>query len=508
MTREAPAVLDEELRSLDASVEEVGGAALPAIQAAALRMRERDEQERLMWLAPLLARALAFQRQYDASEAVAKEALSHFRQAGSPRGQAMALIVHGLAHVMQGRSAPALDAVVRASALARATSDLSLLARAANVRAIALMDFGLVTEATQVLEEALRLTVRHPDEPATLRLRSNLSWILARSAIDARERNAPETAWKPMAQRAIAMAESVAAAWMARGNVHEAYEAGDSLALSHVALGQLEQAHAALDASNQRLRGEITALSVVPFHAIRARAFLQADLTAQAMNAIEQGLAMAEEHEGAINVEELYRLKSAVHEAQGEPVQALQAYRRFHELHERQVLQRVERMQLEARHDALTGLANRRRFDEYLAGVLPRAGTEAPVSLALIDVDYFKSINDRFGHPIGDAALRWVAAQMEALSRQTDLPVRLGGDEFAFVLSASLSDAQGVCERLRAAMATRPGELPRDMAMTLSIGIAETCAPCAEHELIQRADLALYGIKSKGRNGVGLSLAS
>ena len=103
-------MLDEELRSLDASVEEIGGAALPAIQAAARRMRERDERERLMWLSPLLARALAFHRQYDAAEAVAKEALSHFRQVGSGRGQAMALIVHGLAHVMQGRSAHALDA--------------------------------------------------------------------------------------------------------------------------------------------------------------------------------------------------------------------------------------------------------------------------------------------------------------------------------------------------------------------------------------------------------------
>ena len=73
-------MLDEELRSLDASAEEVGGAALPAIQAAAMRMRERDERERLMWLSPSLARALAFHRQYDATEAVAKEALSHFRQ--------------------------------------------------------------------------------------------------------------------------------------------------------------------------------------------------------------------------------------------------------------------------------------------------------------------------------------------------------------------------------------------------------------------------------------------
>ena len=508
MKRGAVAVLDEELRSLDAAVEEIGGAALSAIQEAARRMREHDERERLMWLSPLLGRALAFHRQYDAAEAVAKDALSHFRQVGSVRGQTMALIVHGLVHVMQGRSAPALDAVVRANALARAAGELSLLARAANIRAIALMDFGLASEATQVLDEAIGLTARHPEEPATLRLRSNMSWILARTAIDARERNASEATWKPLAQRAVAMAESAAKAWVARGNLREAQEASDCLALSHVALGEPQQAHAELDAGNQRLRLEIPALSVVPFHAIRARAYLQANETRQAMRAIEQGIAMADQHDGPINVEELWRLKSAVHEAQGEPVQALAAYRRFHELHERQVLQRVERMQLEARHDALTGLANRRRFDEYLAGVLPRVGAEAPVCLALIDVDFFKAINDRFGHPIGDAALRWVASEMQALSRHTDLPVRLGGDEFAFVLSAPLPHAHGICERLRAAMSTCPGELPRDMAMTLSIGIAETSSPCAEHELIQRADLALYGVKSQGRDGVGVAVAS
>ena len=501
----AVAVLDEELRSLDAAVEEVGGAALSTIQDAARRMRERDERERLMWLSPLLGRALAFHRQYGAAEAVAKEALSHFRQVGSVRGQTMALIVHGLVHVMQGRSAPALDAVVRANALARASGELSLLARAANIRAIALMDFGLASEAMQVLDEAIGLTARHPEEPATLRLRSNMSWILARTAIDARERNAPEATWRPVAQRAVEMAESAAKAWVLRGNQYEAQEASDCLALSHVALGQLERAHAELDAGSGRPRREIPALSVVAFHAIRARAHLQASETAQAMHAIEQGLAMADQQDGAFNVEELWRLKSAVHEAQGDPVQALAAYRRFHELHERQVLQRVERMQLEARHDALTGLANRRRFDEYLAGVLPRVGAETPVCLALIDVDFFKAINDRFGHPIGDAALRWVASEMQALSRHTDLPVRLGGDEFAFVLSAPLPHAHGICERLRAAMSTCPGELPRDMAMTLSIGIAEASSPCAEHELIQRADLALYGVKTQGRDGVGVS---
>ena len=493
-------MLDEELRSLDAAVEEVGGAALPAIQAAAGRMRERHEAERLMWLSPLLARALAFHRQYDAAEAVAKEALSHFREIGSARGQAMALIVHGLSHVMQGRAAPALDAVLRANALARAASDLSLLARAANVRAIALMDFGLVPEATQVLEEALALTARHPDEPATLRLRSNLSWILARTAIDTRERHGAESIWKPMAQRAIAMAEGVAKAWIGRGNQHEAYEARDCLALSHVALGQLDQAHAQLDASNQRLRGEIPALSVVPYHAIRARAYLQANQTAQAMSAIEHGLVMALEHDSEINVEELWRLKSAVHEAQGEPVQALEAYRRFHELHECQVLQRVERMQLEARHDALTGLANRRRFDEYLAGVLPRAGIEAPICLALIDVDYFKAINDRFGHAEGDRALVAFADTLTGALRDSDVIARLGGDEFVVLLSASDPANVGEpIERVTQALALRNAADARGYAIRFSVGYV--AYDPAQHrtvaDLLESADRHMYDDKQR-----------
>jgi diguanylate cyclase (GGDEF)-like protein len=228
-------------------------------------------------------------------------------------------------------------------------------------------------------------------------------------------------------------------------------------------------------------------------------------------------------------MDEVHRLKSLAHEARGELREALDAHKRFHELRTRLVLERAEqqasalaitlnteralrqvseerdraeRAHREARHDQLTGLANRRRFDEYLAGMLPRASDEHPVSLVLIDLDHFKSINDRYRHLAGDAALRWVARHLQAQCRQVDLPARLGGDEFALVLNAPLAVAHQVCTRLRVAVAGRSSELPPDVTIRLSAGIAEASAPCDPQHLFRRADEALYAAKAGGRDGV------
>ena len=117
--------------------------------------------------------------------------------------------------------------------------------------------------------------------------------------------------------------------------------------------------------------------------------------------------------------------------------------------------------------------------------MLPRASDEHPVSLVLIDLDHFKSINDRYRHLAGDAALRWVATHLQAQCRQTDLPARLGGDEFALVLSAPLAVAHQVCNRLRVAVAERAADLPADVTIRLSAGIAEATAPCDAHAPVQ-----------------------
>lgn len=165
--------------------------------------------------------------------------------------------------------------------------------------------------------------------------------------------------------------------------------------------------------------------------------------------------------------------------------------------------QKVDALAAESRTDTLTGLANRRSFDEELGRRLDQwRRHKVPVSLLLIDIDHFKKINDRYGHPIGDEALKWVARiQSEAL-RQMDVAARYGGEEFAAILPGTkLSDAGNVAERLRATIAAKPfrqGEL--EFPITVSVGVAVTIPDDAPAAFLKRADDALYAAKQNGRD--------
>ena len=154
--------------------------------------------------------------------------------------------------------------------------------------------------------------------------------------------------------------------------------------------------------------------------------------------------------------------------------------------------------------DHLTGLANRRRFEQGLAHeaqAAARAGQ--PLSLLLVDVDKFKDINDAFGHPGGDACLQRLAALIASAVRRHDLAARLGGDEFALVLpGARHADALALAEGVRAAVAGHGGMPP----MTVSIGVATLDGVAndvdAARSLVPMADRALYAAKRRGRNAV------
>ncbi|CAK9890946.1 MULTISPECIES: response regulator [Pseudomonas] len=162
--------------------------------------------------------------------------------------------------------------------------------------------------------------------------------------------------------------------------------------------------------------------------------------------------------------------------------------------------------------DGLTGLSNRRHFDEYLELEWRRAMREqAQLSLLMIDVDYFKSFNDTFGHLAGDEALRKVAEAIRASSaRPSDLPARYGGEEFALVLpNTSPGGARLVAEKLRQTVAamniahTMPNP---DSVLTVSIGLATLTPGIGSHcrQLISAADKGLYLAKNNGRNQVGV----
>jgi diguanylate cyclase (GGDEF)-like protein len=159
-----------------------------------------------------------------------------------------------------------------------------------------------------------------------------------------------------------------------------------------------------------------------------------------------------------------------------------------------------------ANEDALTGCLNRRRFDVVVADELARAVRhDRQVSLLILDIDGFKSINDTHGHPVGDAALRALAGVLRDRSRRNDSVARLGGDEFAIVLpDTDPSEAEEIARRLLAAIAEIDDPLP----IVTSIGVAGGPGRLIEaEELVSVADAALYRVKAAGRRGVAQSQA-
>lgn len=168
---------------------------------------------------------------------------------------------------------------------------------------------------------------------------------------------------------------------------------------------------------------------------------------------------------------------------------------------------RLHRMvERQALVDGLTGLANRRQADEALASEIAR--TErlgGPVGLILADVDDFKAVNDRFGHPTGDIVLRDLAGTLRENVREIDTAARWGGEEFALILPGTdLEGAAQVAERIRAALAERE-ILSVDGAalhVTASFGVATSNPTTTVQQLVEAADEALYRAKRAGKDRV------
>jgi diguanylate cyclase (GGDEF)-like protein len=160
----------------------------------------------------------------------------------------------------------------------------------------------------------------------------------------------------------------------------------------------------------------------------------------------------------------------------------------------------------QARIDGLTGLANRRQFEQQLAAELARLERFAgPLAIVLADLDDFKDVNDRFGHPAGDAVLREFAHTLEERIRDIDVAARWGGEEFVVLLPGTdLAGAAQVAERLRAALEERvvlsvDGDPIR---VTASFGVAVYPDAGSADELLETADAALYQAKRAGKNQV------
>ncbi|GAB4082629.1 GGDEF domain-containing protein [Modestobacter muralis] len=164
----------------------------------------------------------------------------------------------------------------------------------------------------------------------------------------------------------------------------------------------------------------------------------------------------------------------------------------------------LEHLQQSALTDGLTGVANRRAFDDALEREVANAvRADSALAVVIIDLDHFKSLNDSFGHQAGDDVLRAVGAALRSCVRRGDVVARYGGEEFALVLpGASVDDAVEVADRVRAALREIDG--PR--AVTASLGIASRAtAGDTGTALLTAADAALYSAKDGGRDQARLA---
>jgi diguanylate cyclase (GGDEF)-like protein len=170
----------------------------------------------------------------------------------------------------------------------------------------------------------------------------------------------------------------------------------------------------------------------------------------------------------------------------------------------------AKRLSRESLEDPLTGLANRRRLDQLLAEL---ADAGRPYAIAILDLDHFKQVNDRFSHGVGDRVLRQVANLLQAIlapreSLAARLAVRLGGEEFAIALAEvrtaiTLAEAQAICEALRSAIATHDwGAIAPGLMVTASLGLAMFEEAPDSIGRMWIADARLYDAKHAGRNQV------
>ncbi len=171
-------------------------------------------------------------------------------------------------------------------------------------------------------------------------------------------------------------------------------------------------------------------------------------------------------------------------------------------------LQRLSSVKKEAIYDTLTGLVNRRYFEERITAEAKKAFLNgSALSIIMVDIDHFKRVNDTFGHAAGDKVLREVGSLLKSsVRRQDDMVARYGGEEFVLVLpGVTLEPASTIAERIRRSFQDTPIDIGEtQLHLTISLGISNfpIHRVKSKEELVKMADLALYEAKRRGRNRV------
>jgi len=482
-----------------------------------------------------LARCHYLASEIDVAITMAAEVADAAALAQEPTWLARAHALEARCLEMAGEPEAALDLALAAlnelEASGRDDPD-SLVARQAVAMVLATIHLRLADYAAAMAwcQRGVDLAVTLSDASALPAAVDTLACIHGEMA--ARAREAGDLA---QAQRRLQLAidSSSRAIELARGLGHVEYETSALLNLAE-SLTTAGDAARALDLLDDWAVRHPNALPRHRAHRLDSLGmiYLALDRPQDAASAFEE--AQSQWDSPAYRVGMLEHLATAL-ERCGHWQQALQRYKEFHALHVRvsgerarrnarvaaarldigreraksrqlassnQLLRRrAEDLVRQANEDALTGLPNRRQVDALLAD-WPR-----PLSVALLDVDHFKQVNDRFSHAIGDEVLRQLAVILRNNCRPREVPARLGGEEFLLILeSGDEADIGRVAERLRAAVEAFPWHtVAAGLRVTISIGVAWAHEVADAQQLLAVADRRLYVAKREGRNRVVLA---
>lgn len=447
----------------------------------------------------------------------------------------------------------ALPHATRALDSARASGDKSLLSWALNRAGVTYEGLSDSEQAERFMLQALQIAREIGGSEETFSALNNLS-----SNIHAVCEALPSDAARPTLLRGLAYAGEALTLAQASGNAHRQAISHSNLAGIHTLLRNDREAVQHLEAAEAlsqqhgfrgltvsavgdrakllRLQGETT-LAIALYESALAEATAMGDLTAQrnfhlglyeSHKATRDFARALQHHEAVLPLERdqlqqradvharllLHRLELEQARADADrarldaEVQRLRAAQLENE--NRALEMQARELGRHALEDQLTGLANRRRVDHELPAQLAQARERhAALSIAAVDLDHFKQVNDRFGHAVGDDVLRVVARILTDKTRSTDLLARMGGEEFLVLfVGTPLAVANDICERLRIAVESHDwNSLAAGLQLTISIGLCEAPGSSDMRTVLERADASLYAAKRGGRNRVEVAAA-
>ncbi len=469
----------------------------------------------------------------------AEIAAAGFRELGERGGEIRARALYAWLLAERAESETALDVTLQTLEIATHTDDLLAQSYALNVTGIVYWLIKQPDKALAYLEEAVDITRRLGDDIHQGRWLTNLAGAQSQIGIQAQESGNEEamTAWMRLsvatAARGLALSQKAGDVWNERiilCNIAEIY--------CH--LGDYPEAQRYL-AAHDSATGTLGARAASQYRFTEGLVLAGLGRLDEAIARFQESLATEEDGDIEQAVFSCLHLARA-YEAAGRFAQALAAQKKYHALYVRQAEEAVqrrarisalgqendrlrseadaaqhraarletqnldlrretERLSRRVLEDSLTQLANRRRLEDALFEVLVSG---EPFSIAMIDVDHFKQINDGFSHVTGDAVLRVVGALIRQSCRPSDLPARYGGEEFAILMRGDGHvELPMVCERLRMAIYAHDWRSLLNIGrVTVSIGTATWEEAESPSSVLAVADRRLYLAKEKGRNRI------